>query len=157
MSPAADTLNLPEDLLAVLGWDWGTLHRSGEGWKGSLAVSRRESGRSRQAETQFERTVAHLARTLEETPAQFHYRLRAARWSVALRRSVPLLACLGIIAAASSVSRLGLAQNSPIRMLIFNAPPLLLMLVFCLREVPRLEIPPLPRASKVPTWRTEAR
>jgi hypothetical protein len=42
-------------------------------------------------------------------------------------------------------------------MLIFNAPPLLLMLVFCLREVPRLEIPPLPRASKVPTWRTEAR
>jgi hypothetical protein len=124
MSPAADTLNLPEDLLAVLGWDWCTLHRSGEGWKGSLAVRRRESARSRQAETQFERTVAHLARTLEETPAQFHYRLRAARWSVAPRRSVPLLVCLGIIAAASCVSRLGLAQNSPIRMLIFNAPPL---------------------------------
>jgi len=153
ISPTPESLDLPEDLIAVLGWDWGTLHRSGDGWSGSLAVRQRERERDRQAESKFERTILHLARTLEEPPAQFHYRLRAARWSVALRRSLPLLACIGIIAAASSVSRLGLSQNSPIRMLIFNAPPLMMMLVFCLREVPRLEIPPLPRVPKATAWR----
>jgi hypothetical protein len=151
-APATETLNLPDDLLAVLGWDWSCLQRSGEGWKGGLALRRRESARSRHAEAQFERTIVHLARTLEEPPAQFHHRLRVARWSVMLRRAIPLLVCLAIIAAASGVSRLGLAQNSPIRMLIFNAPPLMLMLVFCLREMPRLEIPPLPRASTAPSW-----
>ncbi len=151
--PAADTMDLPEDLVAVLGWDWGTLHRSGDGWTGSIAVRQRDRERDRVAEIKFERTIGHLARTFVEPPAQFHYRLRAARWSVALRRALPLLVCLGIIAAASSVSRLGLSQNSPIRMLIFNAPPLMMMLVFCLREVPRLEIPPLPRVPKPTAWR----
>jgi hypothetical protein len=38
-------------------------------------------------------------------------------------------------------------------MLIFNAPPLLLGLFFCLREMPRIEIPPLPRPSAAGAWR----
>jgi hypothetical protein len=38
-------------------------------------------------------------------------------------------------------------------MLIFNAPPILMMLFFCLRELPRIEIPPLPRASRASAWR----
>jgi hypothetical protein len=29
-----------------------------------------------------------------------------------------------------------------------------MVLFFCMREMPRIEIPPLPRASKAPTWRT---
>ncbi len=154
ISPTAEALELPEDLVAVLGWDWGTLNRGGDGWTGSIAVRQHECERNRAAESKFERTIEHLSRTFEEPPAQFHYRLRAARWSVVLRRSLPLLVCLAIIAAASSVSRLGLSQNSPIRMLIFNAPPLMMMLVFCLREVPRIEIPPLPRVPRATAWRS---
>ena len=40
-------------------------------------------------------------------------------------------------------------------MLIFNAPPLLLVWLFSLREMPRLEIPPLPRAPP-PGWQAQA-
>jgi hypothetical protein len=39
------------------------------------------------------------------------------------------------------------------RMMIFNGPPLLLVVFFCLRELPRIEIPPWPRRSTAPGWR----
>jgi hypothetical protein len=38
------------------------------------------------------------------------------------------------------------------QMLILNSPPLLLVLVFGMRELPRFEIPPLPRPSNAPSW-----
>jgi hypothetical protein len=69
---------------------------------------------------------------------------------------MPLLACFGLIGAAASVPRLHLAENSGLRMLIFNAPPILMMLFFCLRELPRIEVPPLPRRSRNPRWRPAA-
>jgi hypothetical protein len=36
--------------------------------------------------------------------------------------------------------------------LIFNAPPILMMLFFCLHELPRFELPPVPRASRAGRW-----
>jgi hypothetical protein len=38
-------------------------------------------------------------------------------------------------------------------MLIFNAPPLLMVAFFCMREMPRIEIPPWPRRSRATAWR----
>jgi hypothetical protein len=38
-------------------------------------------------------------------------------------------------------------------MVILNTPPILMMLFFCLREIPVVEIPPLPRRSAAAAWR----
>jgi hypothetical protein len=66
---------------------------------------------------------------------------------------VPLAACIGLILCAAAVPKLHLAENSGLRMLILNSPPILMILIFCLREIPVVEIPPLPRRSDAPSWR----
>jgi hypothetical protein len=152
-STGGETLALPDDLFAVLGRAWAPLEREHEGrWRGSLRLRQREPARSRLAEMGWSLGVRHLAATLAEPPRSFHERFAVARWVVALRRSLPLLACIGLIAGAASVPRLHLAESSGWRMLIFNAPPILMMLFFCLRELPRFEIPPVPRASQSGRW-----
>lgn len=152
-APGGDVPELPEDLLAVLGGGWSSLWRVGCGWRGSFRPPRREPARSAQAQLQMERAAQHLARTLAEPPAQFHARLTAARWRVAARRCVPLLSALALIGASFAVVQLDLAQNSVWRMLIFNAPPILLALGVCLQELPRFELPRPPRASSAASWR----
>jgi hypothetical protein len=42
-------------------------------------------------------------------------------------------------------------------MMIFNLPPLLLLMLFGMRELPRLEIPPLPRRSTAVSWQQPPR
>lgn len=153
-APGGDVPELPEDLLAVLGGGWSSLWRVGSGWRGSFRPPRREPARSEQAQRQMERAAQHLARTLAEPPAQFHERLVAARWRVAARRCVPLLSALALIGASFAVVQLDLAQNSVWRMLIFNAPPILLALGVCLQELPRFELPRPPRASSAASWRS---
>jgi hypothetical protein len=101
-------------------------------------------------------SVSHLAAALAEPPARFHDRHVAARWRVVARRSVPALTCIVLIGGSIVLARLDLAQDSVVRMLLFNAPPLLLIGAFCLRETPRIEIPPLPRASRAASWHLSA-
>ena len=144
---------LPEDLLAVLGWPWSRLMPAKDRWRGQLRLSGHDDRRSRDAEHKLVTTGEHLARTLAEPPARFHERQRRARWKVVARRATPLAASLGLIGAATLVPGLQLAQDSVFRMLIFHSPPLLLVGFFCLREVPRIEIPPLPRPITAPAWR----
>jgi hypothetical protein len=127
-----------------------------EGWKSNLKLRSREPARSRRLEAAFLRTARHLAATLAQPPRRFHEQHLLARWWVVWRRAIPVLVCLGLIAAAACVPKLHLAENSGWRMLILNAPPILMMLFFCLRELPRIEIPPLPRASRAPAWRKSA-
>jgi hypothetical protein len=146
-------LDLPEDFLAVLGWDWRPLDPKSDGWAGTLRLRGREPGRSRLGEARMERTMAHIARTLAEPPARFHERFTAARWGVVGRRLLPVLACLVMVLGFVAVSRLDLPQDSAIQLLIFNAPPLLMIGFFALREIPRIEMPPLPRAMRGRTWR----
>lgn len=148
-----DAIALPEDLLAVLGWPWGRLQRLGDRWRSALRLRGGGAGMGRDAEAKFTRTAGHLAATLGEAPDCFHARWRTARWRVALRRSVPLLASVAMIGGAASASQLDLDQSSVLRMVIFQAPPLLLAWVFCMREMPRVEIPPLPRPAGVTRWR----
>ena len=152
-APLPATLALPDDLLAVLGLDWARLGRYSQGWKGSLQLRQHEPERSHDAEAKLQRTAQHLARVLAGPPALFHERFGRARWGVVLWRSIPLLVSVGLIAAAAAVPILDLPEGSVFRMLIFNAPPLLMVAFFCMREMPRIEIPPLPRRSRSPAWR----
>lgn len=144
---------MPDDLMAVLGRDWSPLRRDADVWRGTLRLRGKDPARSRRAEHALTAGALHLATTFAEPPARFHERCVAARWVVVLRRALPLLACFALIGAAALVPRLHLAENSGLRMLIFNAPPILMMLFFCMRELPRIEVPPLPRRSRDAQWR----
>jgi hypothetical protein len=147
---------LPPDVLAVLGWDWSPLRPSGDGWRGSLRARGREPARSRGIERRFEQAVLHLAQTLAQPPQRFHERWTRARWRVYFQSGIPLLTCIGLIVAVAVLPRAHLAEHSALRMLIFNAPPLLMGLFFCLREIPRIVIPPLPRRARAAAWSAAA-
>jgi hypothetical protein len=152
MPRGADLIKLPEDLLAVLGLNWGLLTPKGDGWKTRLIMRGREPQRSLKTELKVEQMIAHVARTLAETPQRFHERLVAARWRVVLRRAIPLMLSLLLIAGALATSSLHIAEDSQLRMLVLNAPPVLLVLFFCMREIPSIEIPPVPRRLKAADW-----
>ncbi len=158
ITPLGDArFELPEDLLAVQGWPWGRISPSGPRFTGALRLPRREPARSAAAERLVERTATHLVRTLAEPPARFHERFRAARWGVTLRRAVPLLVVTGVLGAMFVLREHVAPGDSIVRMLAFQAPPILLLLVFALPETPRIEIPPLPRRPRGTTWRTAPR
>jgi hypothetical protein len=61
-----------------------------------------------------------------------------------------------LIGASLAVPSFEIAKNSVFRMLIFNAPPLLLALGLCLQELPRFELPRRPRPSTAQSWRSAA-
>lgn len=145
--------DLPADLLAVLGWPWTRLTERDQGWSCRLRSRGREPARSARIERLVEAAAGHLARTLAEPPARFHERLWPQRWGVFLRRSVPALTCIAVIVGAALVPKLHLPEGSGLRAVIFNAPPILMMLFFCLHEVPTIEIPPVPRRSTASQWR----
>lgn len=151
-APAGQELLLPDDLLAVLGRDWDCLVRDSSGWRGHYAARGKEPQRSRRAEAALAQAAGHLAATLAEPPARYHARLAGARWRVALRRSLPMLVIVGLVGGSAAVPSLGLAQDSTWRMLIFNAPPLLVAFGLCLREIPRFELPRWPRRLREPHW-----
>jgi hypothetical protein len=157
LAAAGDSIALPEDLLAVLGWPWSRLQRVHNGWTAVLRLGGRDEGstftRSGQALRCLRRTVEHLAQTLAEPPASFHERHARQRWGVTLRRAFPALAGIGLLMGAAAVPKLALEQSSLLRMLIFLSPPMLLAGMFCLREMPRIEIPPLPRKPTAASWR----
>jgi hypothetical protein len=149
---ATERLSFPEDLLAVLGWSWARLIRAGGGWKCSLRVRGKSEARSRDAERKFEQTAAHLVQTLAESPHRFHERWSARRWGVTVRRAIPLVVTVALIGTAAAVPSMGLSEDSLWRMVVFQSPPLLLVLVFCFRELPQIEIPPWPRGLTQPHW-----
>jgi len=150
--PQALLDDLPDDLLATLGWDWQVLRRRGTGWTSALRAPRNEPARSRFIESALDRAVAHLSRTLAEPPHRFHERFLRARWAVVFRRMIPVLSSVALIAGGSAVAYVGIPQGSLLQMVTFNFPPVLLLLLFAMREPPRFEFPPLPRPSNAPSW-----
>jgi predicted nucleic acid-binding protein len=149
---AAAPRALPEDLLAVLGLPWSRLVLRGGVWRASVVLRGGGAARSADAESRLLTTLQHLAAVLAAPPGTFHDRFRAARWRASARRGVPLAVCLGLIGASAAVPRLELGTDSVFRMLIFNAPPLLLLWMVAMRELPRIEIPPLPRRPAPDAW-----
>jgi hypothetical protein len=148
-----DALRLPQDALAVLGGQWSRLRETAQGWAADRQLRGQEPRRSRDAEAALEAAARHLAGMLAEPPYRFHERWMASRWRVFCRRLVPLAVCIGLILCAAAVPKLHLAESSGLRMLILNSPPILMILFFCLREIPVVEIPPLPRRPHAASWR----
>jgi hypothetical protein len=154
-APAGSAAALPEDLLAVIGWDWSPLRAARarpDLWTGKVRLRGKEPRRSASAEAKLERTLRHLACTLSQPPGVFHERHRRARWVAALRRAIPLLTAVGMIAGVSMLPRGSLDDFSPLRMMMFNIPTLLLALAFSMQELPRFEIPPWPRRLDASAW-----
>ena len=150
-----DAIELPEDLLAVLGLDWSGLDQwQKRRWTGSVRLRGRTIAADEDAENKLERAARHVAETLAEPPARFHERRRVARWAFAFRCAVPLLVCLALIGMAFGFAKAGVSQDSIVRMLVFNAPPLLLVAFFSMRELPRITVPRRPRRSKASAWRS---
>lgn len=145
-------IDLPEDLLAVLGWNWGRLVRDGSGWATRLRLRGPASGRTDRAETAIGLLAAHLGRTLAEPAARYHPRLVRARWAVFARRAIPtataalLLASVGVMAAWRP--ELSMAQW----IALYHVPTLIVAASFMMQELPRFEIPPWPRALPATAW-----
>ncbi|MBK1715817.1 hypothetical protein [Rubrivivax gelatinosus] len=151
-------LELPEDLLAVLGWNWAPMQRKPGGWESRLRVPGSIAQRSRRAEAALDLAAAHLARTLAETPAQYHERLQRARWVAVFRRAIPSLTAVALVATVALMPHGGDDRREPgLWFVLYHLPTLVLALSFCVQEMPRFEIPPLPRRSGAADWRRAAR
>lgn len=149
-------LELGEDLLAVLGWSWGLIRPRGELMRGTLLLRRREPRRTETVIASFDAAARHLDEVLRETPARFHERFTRQRWVVTFRRALPVLVCVGVVAATLGVRFLDLAADSFGLLMAFHAPPLLFAVYFMLPEIPRIEIPPMPRMPTAAAWLTRA-
>jgi hypothetical protein len=148
------SLDLPEDLLAVLGWNWTRLIRKKDGWESRLRLRGDLAQRTQRAEAALDRVAAHLAQTLAQPPAQFHERHLKARWWAAFRRAIPLLTPVSLLVAILVLPRIDVGESPGLWLMMFHVPTALIALSFCLQELPQYEIPPLPRRSRAPAWRT---
>ncbi len=154
---APTTATLPDDLLAVLGWHWGSLHRGSDSWRTTLKLRGRGLRRRQDAIDAFLVGVAHLAETFADSPLSFHGRRVRGRWIAALRRIVPLVLAAVLIGIGALCTRLNIEDNSTLRVLLMSSPPILMILFFSLREVPRLELPPAPRRANAGSWPVQPR
>jgi hypothetical protein len=151
-APAGQRLQIPQDLLSVIGRDWRPVDDYISHWRGTIRIAKREPVRTGDIEDKVRRTVSHLAETLSRPPAVFHEQYRRERWRASLQRAVPLLVGVGMIAATPLVRLLPMGEGSLLRMLVFHAPPLMLIGFFVFSELPRIEIPPLPRRLRQEAW-----
>ena len=148
-------LALPEDLLAVLGWDWARLIRKPGNWSSKLRLRGGAAKRTRSAEAALDTAAAHLAQTLAEPPSRFHDRHLAARRGVVLRRAIPLMTPVLLVITVLSLPRFDV-ESSPLWVLLYHVPTVCILLSFRLQELPQFEIPPWPRRSDATTWRVAA-
>ncbi len=144
---------LPEDLLAVLGWDWARLVRDKQGWSSKLRLRGPVLRRSRTAEQALDRVGAHLAHVLTGPPGRFHDEHRLARWGVVLRRGLPTPTAVFMVLGALLLPRVSDPGNTGLWMALHYVPIGLLALAFSLQELPQFEFPPLPRRSSAGRWR----
>ncbi len=144
---------LPEDLLAVLGWNWSRLVPTRQGWSGRLRL--RASGaeaRTRRAEAAASQAARHLARTWSEPPARYHARWRRARWGVFLRRGIPSFTALGLVGLVLLSAALEFRPTPMQMLLMYHLPTLVIAASFLMQELPRFEIPPWPRVPAGTAW-----
>jgi hypothetical protein len=152
-APPGRHLQLPRDMLAVLGRHWRAVDDYGDHWRTTIRVAKREPRRTRDVEAKFERTVAHLADTLARPPAGFHGRHRVRRWVSVVQRGLPLFAVLAMVGGTLLLANVPLSEGNVFRMLVFHLPPLLLLVFFlAFDELPPFEIPRIPRQLKQPGW-----
>lgn len=147
--------HLPEDLLAVLGWNWARLvPQENQRWTTRMRLRGKGPPRTRAAELAVERAAGHLASVLSEPPQRFHARFVWARWSSVLRRLIPTFTALGMLGGTLLLPRIAPNVDPGIWMTLHYAPIAIIGVAFMLQELPRFEIPPLPRRLTQPRWRT---
>jgi hypothetical protein len=147
------TLELPDDLLAVLGWDWARLQKKRDEWVSKLRLRGSALRRSRTAEAALERAAPHLVRVLSEPPMLFHQRHLAARWGVVLRRSIPTATALAMIGGALLIPQIfDEPRAAGYWMALHYVPIALLALSFRLQEMSQFEIPRWPKRPTVARW-----
>ncbi len=145
-------LDIPEDLLGVLGWPWRPLRQDDKGiWRGRLKPAAREPRRTVHLEQLIDAAVAHLIETLASTPAEFHLRHSQARWRVAFGRLLPLLGTV-ILSIAFVVIALALPKLTYIHILLQYVPIVGIVALSMMDKSLRLEIPPLPQPLQQPQW-----
>lgn len=147
-----DTRRLPDDLLEVLGRGWSRLVPVRTGWQTSVMLQGAGAERSADAQQRLAQTLAHLAQVLAEPPLRFHQRFRLRRWRIGLLRGVPLALGVALVGVAYSLRDTGGRAEALLGALANIAPPLLMAMFFLRREMPRIELPRLPRCPRPTSW-----
>lgn len=150
--PTGTWPRLPEDLLAVLGWNWARLVDGREAWTSRLRLKARGSARTARAEQALQQVAAHLAQSLAHPPAEWHARHRGARWGVFFRRGIPSFTAIGLIVAVTMPASLDWKPATATMLLLYHVPTLVVAVSFMLQELPRFELPPWPRRLKGERW-----
>jgi hypothetical protein len=109
--------------------------------------------RSADAHQRLAQTLAHLAEVLAEPPARFHQRYAGRRWRIGLLRGAPLGFGVAIVAVAFAVRGTGGQAEAMLGALANLVPPLLMALFFVRREMPRIELPRVPRCPPASSWK----
>nr|WP_141657357.1 hypothetical protein [Thiocapsa sp. KS1] len=149
------TINPPEDLLAVLGWAWRSLRPIDRGWRAHLRIPAAEPARTPDVEAKLARTLEHLVATFGAQPADFHRTWLRQRWSASARRTLGLMAVASLLVIGPAILMFGAPEGSPLRLLSFLMPALLVMILVSRHESPNLKIPPLPRPLPGNAWESE--
>jgi hypothetical protein len=144
--------DLPQDLLAVLGWDWARLIAQRHGWHSRAKLARKEPRRSLDAVAKLERAAEHIARTLAEPPPRFHERYLGARWGVVFRRGIPVLTLVLLALGLWVLSRYAVGRETGAWVLLIHVPTLMLAISFRMQELAQFEIPPMPRRLPASHW-----
>jgi hypothetical protein len=151
-APASAAVTLPEDLLAVLGWNWSRLVREASGWHARLRIRGRNPLRTHRAEQALERAATHLACTMREAPGQFHDRHVLARWRVVLRRAIPILTPICTFIGVLVMPVFEFREHPGMWIVLSQIPTALIALSFTTQDLARFEIPPWPRRLPAPHW-----
>jgi len=151
-APAGQALDIPQDLLAVLGWAWSPLSSTRQGWTGKFRLRGAPDQRTRRAEAALVQAAVHLMLTLAAPPAQFHAQQIAARWRVFFRRAIPVLTPICILITVLLMPRLALDDIPGLWTLVYQLPTVLIAISFMTQDVPRFEIPPWPRRTSATRW-----
>jgi len=148
-----ERLDLPEDLLAVLGWDWARLIRNTDGWRSKRRLRGGPLARTRTAEAALDKAALHLAKTLAAPATSFHETWFAARWGAFFRRAIPVLTLVLLFIIIAALPHSVVTGNPSLFVVGFHIPTALIALSFCLQELPTYEIPPVPRRARDAHWR----
>lgn len=151
-APPGQVLDIPQDLLAVLGWAWSPLSATREGWSGKFRLRGTPDQRTRRAEAALDRVATHLAQTLAAPPAEFHDVHWLARWRVVWRRAIPLLTPICILITVLAMPRLAIDDIPGLWTVVYQLPTVLIAISFMTQDLPRFEIPPWPRRAIASSW-----
>jgi hypothetical protein len=149
-SSATEAIDLPDDLLAVLGGDWRRLESIDGGWTTTMRVRGRGPQRSTRSEANVERAVSHVAQTLTQPPRRYHEGRTLSRWWVQIRNALPLFFWAAVTLA---ILYLSFVSTSWVAGTLAATPFLaFLLLGLPFLEWSKLSLPQRPRRSNAASW-----